>query len=104
MKHLPLLGAALISLGLASCQSSSQATNHWHIDHVGTSVGHAFFGTVPSDWTVFKEEAGGGAGHIGQTLSRHFLNVNTDNPLQPEVRATGTSHPQPPEREFTVGD
>ncbi len=106
MKHLQLpsfIGAAFLVSALAACQTSSQSNNHWHIDSVSTSVKHHFFGTVPTEWPVFKEEVLEGAEHIGTTLRRHFLNSNPDNPLQPESRSRARSWPQPPEREFTVG-
>ena len=104
MKHLrlPLLGAALLAAGLTGCQSS-QATNHWHIDWVSTSVKHAFFGTVPDDWSDFKEQTAAGSGAFGTTLRRHFLNDNPDNPLQPEGRSKPSSPPPLPDDEFEVG-
>ena len=107
MKHhhlLGALGAALLVAGASGCKTSSEAHNHWHIDSVGSSFSRAFFGTVPEDYTVFKEEAGRNSRAFGWTLRRHFLSDNPGNPLQPQSKSREKSPPMPPTTEFTVSD
>jgi hypothetical protein len=105
MKHVPqnaLLGAALLALGLASCRSI-EANNHWRPESVITSAKYQFFGTLPLEWSAFKEGVAGGTGHVAKTFRRHLLNNNPDNPLQRSYRILGPSDPNPPRRKFRVG-
>jgi hypothetical protein len=106
MKHLATLAAPLavlgLALGTASCNTSANANNHWHVDNVGTRMSYHFTGDLLANDRIFKEEAQRDVGDVGLTLSRHLMNDDPYNPLLPS-NARPVPPPTAPEGEFEVG-
>jgi hypothetical protein len=85
MKHTTraLLGLALL-IGTTGCVSrNANVANHWSFESVETSVRQHIFGHSSSDSNALRDAYMADAENVLETISRHFMNDNPDNPLLP---------------------
>jgi hypothetical protein len=84
------LAMALGAFGAAGCVASNPAaTNHWAFESVEGSIRQHVFGHTSSDENALRDAYRADAQNVVETLGRHFMHQNRDNPFHGEYEGLG---------------
>jgi hypothetical protein len=84
------LAVALGALGAASCVASNpNASNHWAFESVEGSIRQHIFGHTSSDENALRDAYREDAQNVVETVGRHFMHENRDNPFLAEHEGLG---------------
>lgn len=84
-KTAAILAAATLA-GLSSCSSTKIQEDHWTAASIPGRVAYHATGYRGPETGTFFGHIGADFSSIGQTLARHFMNRNSENPYQGSTR------------------
>jgi hypothetical protein len=81
-----LPGVVALAALAAGCASPSQRHNHWNASSVEASLASYFLGYDTDTGLSYRDQRWRDERQISQTMTRHLLNWNSENPFQKPSR------------------